>query len=120
MKSVTLSDIVRVPDWQRSASGLRAERILASLFRPLAQPLAGRLQVTTRFQASLMVGTLDEALDEIGYASAARMPGKVRYRAHARSGGWRKAEITVAVHDHALDVTGPVAALHALRRRLAC
>jgi hypothetical protein len=49
----------------------------------------------------------------LGYAPAERAPGAVRYR--TRGGK----EIAVTVRAHALEVTGPVPALRALRRQMA-
>lgn len=90
---------------------------------PMAQTLPGRLQVSTRFQACHLVGTLDDALGKLGYVQAERAPGAVRYRAGARAGRWpqwQNKEITVTVRDHALEVTGPMPALRALRRQMDC
>lgn len=89
---------------------------------PTAQVLPGRLQVTTRFPARHLVGTLDDALDKLGYTPAERVPGTVHYR-RVRSepwARWQNKEIAVTVRAHALDVTGPVAALRALRSQLDC
>ena len=118
MKSVTFSDIVRVPNRARSLFSLYARRAEAQ-----AQP--GRLDVTTRFQACHLVGTLDDALGKLGYAPAKRTAGSLRYRTRGHNGllAWpstRPADIAVTVRAHALEVTGPVAALHALRTHLAC
>jgi hypothetical protein len=88
---------------------------------PMAQVLPGRLQVSTRFEACHLVGTLDEAMAKLGYAPAERAPGAVRYRARAER--WpqlQNREIEVTVRDHALEVTGPMPALRALRRQMAC
>jgi hypothetical protein len=78
-----------------------------------AQMMTGRFEVTTRFDACHLVVTLDDALARLGYAPAERLPGAVRYR--ARGGK----EIAVIVHEHALEVTGPVKALRALRAQMA-
>jgi hypothetical protein len=78
-----------------------------------AQMMTGRFEVTTRFDACHLVVTLDEALGQLGYAPAERLPGAVRYR--ARGGK----EIAVTVREHALEVTGPVKALRALREQMA-
>lgn len=88
---------------------------------PMTQLLPGHLQVTTRFDACHLVGTLDDALDKLGYTPAGRAPGTVTYRARAgRWPQWQHKDIAVTVRDHALDVTGPVAALRALRRQMDC
>jgi hypothetical protein len=78
-----------------------------------AQMMTGRFEVTTRFDACHLVVTMDDALGRLGYAPAERLPGAVRYR--ARGGK----EIAVTVHEHALEVTGPVKALRALREQMA-
>jgi hypothetical protein len=88
---------------------------------PMMQVLPGRLQVTTRFDACHLVGTLDDALAKLGYTQAGRAPGVVLYRPRAdRWPQWQNKEIAVTVCAHALDVTGPVAALRALRRQMDC
>lgn len=148
MKSVTFSDIVRVPEQARRTSSLGSPQRLAWLALTLAlglpalmyafwqldpgAPLAyivlpilaggllptltmmpGRFEVTTRFEACHLVCTLDNALGRLGYAPAERIPGAVRY---CTRGG---KEIAVTVRAHALEVTGPVPALRALRRQMA-
>lgn len=149
MKSVTFSDIERVPEQMRRspfslgspppvmwlaamlALGLPAVMLACHMIDPAAplayivlpvmagglMPMAaqmatGRLEVTTRFDACHLVVTLDEALGRLGYAPAERLPGAVRYR--ARGGK----EIAVTVREHALEVTGPVRALRALRQQM--
>lgn len=89
---------------------------------PLARALPARFEVATRFSACHLVSTLDATLDALGYSPAERGPGTLRYRAQAqhRLPGWRHRDIVVAVRDHALEVTGPVAPLRALRRQLVC
>lgn len=88
---------------------------------PMTQVLPGRLQVRTRFDACHLVSALDEAMDKLGYAQAGRAPGVVHYRARAdRWPQWQTREIAVTVGAHALDLTGPVAALRALRRQMDC
>jgi hypothetical protein len=144
MKSVTFSDIERVPEQARRASPLGSPQrvawlllglpalvfvfrqldpaaplafivlpILAGGLLPLAYFMPGRFEVTTRFDACHLVCTLDEAVGRLGYAPAERAPGAVRYR--TRGGK----EIAVTVRAHALEVTGPVPALRALRRQMA-
>ena len=88
--------------------------ILAGGLMPMAaQMMTGRFEVMTRFDACHLVVTMDEALGRLGYAPAERLPGAVRYR--ARGGK----EIAVTVREHALEVTGPVKALRALREQMA-
>jgi hypothetical protein len=87
---------------------------------PMSRVLPGRFEVTTRFDACHMVLTLDETLGKLGYDQAERSPGSIRYRARgARWPRWLDKEITVNVGEHALEVTGPVRALRALRRNIA-
>ena len=86
---------------------------------PLARVLPGHLQVTTRFDACHLVGTIDDALDKLGYTQDGRAPGVVHYRARAeRWPQWQHKDIAVTVRTHALEVTGPVTALRALRRQM--
>ena len=149
MKSVTFSDIERVPEQARRPSPLRSPQrvtllvltlalglpalmfifrqidpgaplayivvpVLAGGLLPMMSMMPGRFEVTTRFDACHLVVTLDDALGRLGYAPAERAPGAVRYR--ARGGK----EIAVTVRAHALEVTGPVSALRALRRQMDC
>jgi hypothetical protein len=95
--------------------------LLGGLLPALARTLPGRLEVTTRFSACHLVGTLDNAMERLGYVPAERGPGTVRYR--MRQAHWPRrqgADITVAVRDHLLEVTGPMRTLRALRRQLSC
>jgi len=88
---------------------------------PVTRALPGRLEVSTRFDARHLVGTLDETLDRLGYVQAERTPGTVRYRARTlRWPQWQNKEIVVRVLDRTLEVTGPMPALRALRRQMAC
>jgi hypothetical protein len=147
MKSVTFSDIQRVPEQARRRFPLGSPQRLALLgltlglglpalimafhlfdpsaplayivapvlaggLLPMTQMMNGRLQVTTRFDACHLVGTLDDAMLELGYSPAERGPGTLRYS--ARGGK----EIAVTVRAHALEVMGPVPALRALRRQM--
>jgi len=149
MKSVTFSDIERVPEQARRPSPLGSPQrvtllvltlalglpalififqqvdpgaplayivvpVLAGGLLPMMSMMPGRFEVTTRFDACHLVVTLDDALGRLGYAPAERVPGAVRYR--ARGGK----EIAVTVRAHALEVTGPVPALRALRRQMDC
>jgi hypothetical protein len=87
--------------------------ILAGGLLPMvARMMTGRFEVTTRFDACHLVVTLDEALGRLGYAPCERHPGAVRYV--ARGGK----EIAVTVCAHALEVTGPMRALRALREQM--
>ena len=93
--------------------------VLVGGLLPVTQVLPGRFEVTTRFDACHLVVTLDEALSKLGYEQVERAPGSVRYR--ARSARWPRSldkQITVNVRPHALEVTGPVSALRALRVRM--
>jgi hypothetical protein len=147
MKSVTFSDIERIPEQARNRFPLGSPQrlallglvlglglpamiiafhffdpgaplayivapILAGGLLPMTQMMNGRLQVTTRFDACHLVRTLDDTMLGLGYSPSERGPGTVSYR--ARGGK----EIFVTVHAHALDVTGPVPALRALRRQM--
>lgn len=88
---------------------------------PVARALPGRFEVATRFSAYHLIGTLDTTLDSLGYAPAERSQSTLRYRIRAgRLPKWPTADIAVTIGDHALEVTGPVRTLRALRRQLAC
>jgi hypothetical protein len=95
--------------------------LLGGLLPTVARALPGRFEVTTRFAARHLVGSLDDAMERLGYTRSECGPGTVRYRMPAarwpaRQGG----DITVTVRDHMLDVTGPMRTLRALRRQLSC
>jgi hypothetical protein len=95
--------------------------LLGGLLPTVARTLPGRLEVTTRFAACHLVGTLDDAMGNLGYVPAERGPGTVRYRMRPARWPMRQgADITVTVRDHLLEVTGPVRTLRALRRQLSC
>jgi hypothetical protein len=94
--------------------------VLAGGLLPVFAAVPGRFEVSTRFDARHMVGTLDETLGSLGFAPAAHAPGAVRYR--SRDAGWRgwgSAEVAVTVREHALEVVGPIDTLRALQQRLA-
>lgn len=95
--------------------------LLGGLLPAIARTLPGRFEVTTRFSACHLVGTLDDAMAQLGYAPVERGPGSVRYRMRATHWpAWKNADITVTVRDHMLELTGPVRTLRALRRQLSC
>jgi hypothetical protein len=95
--------------------------VLGGLLPTVARTLPGRFEVTTRFSACHLVGTLDDAMERLGYTPDARGPGTVRYRMRAaRWPKWQGADITVTVRDHMLEVTGPTHTLRALRSQLSC
>jgi len=95
--------------------------LLGGLLPAAARTLPGRFEVTTRFRACHLVGTLDDAMERLGYTAAERGPGTVHYRMRAAHWPARQdADITVTVRDHILEVTGPVRTLRALRRQLSC
>jgi hypothetical protein len=95
--------------------------LLGGLLPTVARTLPGRFEVTTRFSACHLVGTLDDAMERLGYTLDERSPGTVRYRMHAtRWPAWKGGNITVTVRDHMLEVTGPMPTLHALRSQLSC
>lgn len=88
---------------------------------PLARVLPGRLEVSTRFAACHLVGALDEEMGKLGYVPAERGPGTLRYRHRTGAARWprgRARDIAVTVYEHALELTGPMPALRALRRRM--
>jgi len=95
--------------------------LLGGLLPTAARNFTGRLEVTTRFSACHLVGTLDGAMVRLGYAPVERSPGTIRYRAQPTPWAqWQGADIVVTVRDHLLDVTGPMRTLRALRRQLSC
>ena len=95
--------------------------LLGGLLPTAARNITGRFEVTTRFSACHLVGTLDGALHRLGYTPAERNPGTMHYRARAKAWPqWQGGDVTVTVRDHMLEVTGPMRTLRTLRRQLSC
>ena len=95
--------------------------LLGGLLPTVARTLPGRFEVTTRFSACHLVGTLDDAMDRLGYTLDESGPGTVRYC--MRPVSWpalKGGDITVTVRDHMLEVTGPMRTLRALRSQISC
>lgn len=95
--------------------------VLAGGLLPAFFLLPGRFEVNTRFQARHLLGTLDESLTELGYVKTVEDAASVRYRPRRRS--WPSdaaADIAVTFRANAADIAGPLRALRALQRRLAC
>jgi hypothetical protein len=95
--------------------------IIAGGLLPLLAAGPGRFQVNTRFDASHLVGTLDNTLGAMGYSEAQRTPGAVRYRVgHPGLLPWKRADIAVTIREHSVEIVGPFNTLRALQRQLAC
>jgi hypothetical protein len=95
--------------------------VLAGGLLPAFLLLPGRFEVNTRFHAHHLLGTLDESLTQLGYIKSAEDAASVRYRPRKRQWiGGRAADIAVTLHPHAADIAGPLGALRALQRQLAC
>ena len=95
--------------------------VLVGGLLPAFALLPGRFEVSTRFRASYLVSTLDEALATLGYVKAQEEAGSIRYQPRRRH--WLQgapADIAVTLHPHAADIAGPVGTLRALQRQLAC
>ena len=91
--------------------------VLAGLALPLCTPASGRLDVSTRFDASHLRATLDSALGDLGYTQVCAGPDRIRY---ASAGGtWRARSVSVRIRPHVLEVVGPIPTLRALRAALA-
>jgi len=93
--------------------------VMVGSLLPLAGTLPARLDVTTRFHARHLLGTLDEALGKLGYTATLRTPRSLHYCArvpHWRA--WRTKDITVTVHDHIIELSGPISVLRTLRRQM--
>jgi len=102
--------------------------VLAGLALPLCASAPGRLQVSTRFDASHMAATLDATLAALAYVRAdvgnsvpgGAVPGLLRYvRTTAPSWRNRAHSVHIRVHAHALEVIGPIPVLRALQKALA-
>jgi hypothetical protein len=94
--------------------------VLAGSLAPVIAALPGRFEVSSRFDAQHLVGTLDATLGALGYAQAARLPGAVQYRTRQpKWHGFGGDDIQVKVRGHGLEITGPFATLCALKKRMA-
>jgi hypothetical protein len=94
--------------------------VLAGGLLPVLAALPGRFEVSTRFDAQHLVGTLDHTLGTLGYAQAGAQAGALRYR--ARKPGWfrsREQEIAVTLRDRRIEIVGPIATLRTLQGRMA-
>lgn len=91
--------------------------VLAGLALPLCTPAAGRLDISTRFDARHLRPTLDSALADLGYAQVCAGPDRIRYATAGRA--WRARTLSVRVQPHVLEVVGPIPTLRALQAALA-
>lgn len=88
---------------------------------PLFAALPGQFDVVTRFDASHFIKTLDASLAEMGYAASGANGANGRvvcYKRRPRLFDWKGSTISLAVHEHAITVGGPVPALRRLQQRL--
>jgi len=91
---------------------------------PLFAAMPGQFNVNTRFNANHLVKTLDSSLVEMGYVPAGgpAVDGSGertrRYSRPARLFRWKESTISLAVHDHAITIGGPLPALRQLQHRL--
>jgi len=93
--------------------------VLAGLAVPLCTSVPGRLEVSTRFDASHMSSTLDATLASLGYVRGQADDGLMRYAKPARRGWRNRAQnVNIRVHAHALEVIGPIPVLRAVQRAL--
>ena len=93
---------------------------IAGGLMPVAMMGPGRFEMSTRFDANHLIGTLDEALVSLGYRRTGSDPERISY---FRPQPWlrgREGAIVVAVKPHALQVVGPVGSLRLLQQRIAC
>ncbi|MDB5959993.1 MAG: hypothetical protein JWP59_1287 [Massilia sp.] len=86
---------------------------------PLFVALPGQFDVVTRFDASHFVKTLDASLADMGYVATASGDRLVCYQRPSRLFRWKDSTISLAVHEHAITIDGPVPALRQLQQRLA-
>lgn len=86
---------------------------------PLLATLPGQFTVATRFEAAHFVQTLDASLQAMGYHATGADGPRRRYQRPARLGRWKDSTVTLAVHQHAITVGGPLPALRQLQQRLA-
>ena len=88
---------------------------------PAFAMLPGRFEVRTRFHAHHLVGTLDDSLQQLGYARAGEDAAAVRYTPCKRA--WRalgEQDIAVTLHPHSAEIAGPIGTLRALQRCMVC
>jgi hypothetical protein len=88
---------------------------------PVFAVLPARFEVATRFQARHFIRTLDETLGTLGYVPVDNQRDTVCYRSqHPGWLRWKENEIRVTIREHAIEITGPIAPLRSLKRRIAC
>jgi hypothetical protein len=94
--------------------------VVAGGILPIYLFMPARFEVTTRFEARHLLGTLDQGLAARGYERVAETPELVRYLPRsARPVRLPLEEITVTVRPHAVDIAGPAITLRALQKVLA-
>ena len=86
---------------------------------PLFATMAGQFDVQTRFDAAHLVHTLDSSLVEMGYAPTGDTNSRLRhYIRPASLFRWKARTISLAIHEHAITIAGPLPALRRLQHSL--
>lgn len=86
---------------------------------PLFAAMPGQFDVQTRFEAAHMVHTLDDSLAAMGYVPTGGPEGRLRhYTRPASLFRWKERTISLAIHEHAITIAGPLPALRRLQHSL--
>lgn len=86
---------------------------------PVFAALPARFEVFTRFHAQHFLKTLDETILEMGFTPGESPAERTRvYCRKATLFHWKDNAIAVTVHEHAIQVGGPVATLKLLQQKL--
>jgi hypothetical protein len=82
----------------------------------------GQFEVATRAAGTeALAGALEHAFAGMGFEKKPDDNGALRYRARKQGWhalGWFNSEVELTLHGHAIQVSGPVAILQALRRHM--
>jgi hypothetical protein len=99
--------------------------VLAGGLLPLLMMPPGQFEVASRAAGTeALAGALEHAFAGMGFEKKPDHHGALRYGARKQGWlgwhalGWHNGEVELTLRGHAIDVSGPVAILHALRQHM--
>ena len=94
--------------------------VLAGAVLPLFMMPPGQFEVATRAAGTdALAGALEHAFVRMGFEKKPDGNGALRYRARKQGWlGWHDREVELTVRGHAIQISGPVAILQALRQHI--
>jgi hypothetical protein len=94
--------------------------VLAGGLLPLFMAPPGQFEVATRAAGTeALAGALEHVFAGMGFEKKPDGHGALRYRARKQGWlGWHDGEVELTLRGHAIEVSGPVAILQALRRHM--